>query len=203
MIKLPTTACTSVLKGTTITKFLGCHEVALWKRDCAQKGIKDPVSARTPGGLDAAFYWIQFPSVEAEYSRLTKLYSPDVVSLFYPSVDDLREKVDAELEKLADKGGLTIQEVPTVDGIVAGIMKDAGLDAAEIDEAGRFLARIGLTTLKDILAAPLSRLNEAPKIGPVIAKKMKELAVELQTVNEKQDAIAMVAGSTISLGKAE
>ncbi len=190
MLKVPTYQCSFEHAKTTRTKFLGKHEVPLFRANTRlQAGASELLVERPHGGQDASVYWTSFHSIEAEYARLKQVYSV-LVDQTYTTIDEMREVIDTELERIAGNRG-TNPNAPkeiAADPAIVALVKDSlelAEDAseedeikynAEVKEVAISLARIGLLTVDEIAAASMSKLCEAPRVGPALAADLRSEA---------------------------
>ncbi len=187
MLKVPTYQCSFEHAKTSRTKFLGKHEVPLFRANTRlQAGASELLVERPHGGQDAALYWASFPSVEAEYGRLRAVYSV-LVDQVYTTIDDLRAVIDEELERVAGNRG-TNPNAPkeiTADPAIVDLVRSSlelAEDASDEDEAkykievneiAISLSRIGLLTVDEIAAASLSVICSAPRVSPALAGDLR------------------------------
>ncbi len=214
MLKVPTYQCSFDHARTTRVKFLGKHEVPLFRSNTRlQAGATELLVERPQGGQDAAVYWSCFPSVEAEYSRLKAVYSV-LVDPIYPTIDDLRAVIDTELERVADNRGANpnAPKEITADPAILALVKDSlelAEDASdeaeaaykiEVNEIAISLSRIGLLTFDEIAAAQMSTLCSAPRVTPALAGDMRAKAREQVTRNAELDADKSLNQGSLDLG---
>jgi hypothetical protein len=202
MLKVPTYQCSFDHARTTRVKFLGKHEVPLFRANTRlQAGASELLVERPHGGQDAAIYWTSFPSVEDEYARLKQVYTV-LVDQTYTTIDDLREVIESELERVAGNRGTNPnapKEIVADPSIVALVKKsielaadasdeDAAKYKAEVNEIAVSLARIGMLTVDEIAATALSTLCTAPRVTPQLAGDLRTHARAQVARNAELDA---------------
>ena len=205
MLKVPSVQGSFDHQGTTRTKFLGAHEAAIWQAHIRRQGHTPRVD-RPEGGLDASCYWSNVPDIGAEYSRMIRIYGADVVTRIYPTELDLREKVDAELAKVANAGGVNPfapKEIKAEPALVHLLTKAGfkdptpkqleaatkrGSEAPEtVADVAIELARGGFCDVNDVAGASLSSLCSLKFFGPKNAQKLISEAQALQGKNIESD----------------
>lgn len=212
MLKVPTYQCSFEHAKTTRTKFLGKHEVPLFRANTRlQAGATELEVTRPMGGLDAALYWASFPSVEVEFERMRGLYGP-LRDVTYPTVDDFRDSIETELEKVAANHGVNpnapkeVVADPAILDLVKEAMGQLPEEAtveqklkhkAEITEIAIALGKIGLLSVDEIAGAQMTRLCEATRIAPDFAATLRDKARQLVFQNSEQDSMR---GSNLDLG---
>lgn len=188
MLKVPTMQCSFEHHKTTRTVFVPKHEVPLWRFRAVRNKVAPQVQ-RPEGGLPAPMYWFEFHSVDAEYQRLCRVYTNEVVQREYPSVDDLRAVLDLQLDQVAKSEGVSpdandIKPEP----ILVDLLKAAEVAEDKCKEAAIDLTKKGFVTVDDIADASMSKLCEVRHVGPAKAHNLINAAKELQEQNAKVDA---------------
>lgn len=203
MLKVPNYQCSFEHARTSRAKFIGKHEIPLFRANTRlQAGASELTVERPVGGLDPAMYWTCFTSVEAEFERMRSLYGP-LRDATYSTPDDFRELIEAELEKVADNHGVNpnapkeILADPAILDLVKGafglLPEDATSDAraaqkADIYEVAVSLGRIGMLSIEDVASAQMTKLCEAARIAPDLASRLREAARNIVATNAEQDS---------------
>ncbi|MGL4230948.1 MAG: hypothetical protein ACRCWJ_06235 [Casimicrobium sp.] len=219
MIKLPTYMCSYEFAKSETPRFIGKHEIPLYRAHIQGQRIGVQISVTTPpSGLAPEFYWCTFASVEDEYTRLTNLYGPAALRL-YPVVDEMRTVIEGELERVARNKGVNPnapKEVSAnkdvtdlVESLSPALAKNAKPEekAARKSEAEKVaiqLHLVGLASVPDIANAPLSQLCLAPQIDSALAVQLRDAAQERAAQgNDKETAesrsldLGALAGRTL------
>lgn len=203
MLKVPNYQCSFEHARTSRAKFIGKHEIPLFRANTRlQAGASELTVERPAGGLDPAMYWTQFDSVEAEFSRMQALYGP-LRDATYPVIDDFRELIEAELEKVAANHGVNPNAPKEVlaDPAILDLVKSAfgvlpedtaadtrAAQKADIREVAISLAKIGMLSVEDIAGAQMTKLCEAARIAPDLASRLRDCARDLVAMNAEQDS---------------
>jgi hypothetical protein len=203
MLKVPNYQCSFEHARTSRAKFIGKHEIPLFRANTRlQAGASELTVERPVGGLDPAMYWTCFTSVEAEFDRMRLLYGP-LRDATYPIIDDFRELVETELEKVASNHGVNPNAPKDVlaDPAILDLVKtassplpeDASSDVraaqkADMTEVAISLGRIGMLSIEDIANAQMTKLCEAARISPDLASRLREAARSLVATNAEQDS---------------
>lgn len=203
MLKVPNYQCSFEHAKTSRTKFLGKHEIPLFRANTRfQSGASELVVERPAGGLDPAMYWTQFDTVEAEFERMRAVYGP-LRDSTYTVIDEFRDVLEAELEKVAANHGINPNAPKEIlaDPAILDLVKNAfgplasdatvdqqGVQKADIMEVAISLARIGMLSIEDIASAQMTKLCEAARIAPDLASRLREVARNLIAANAELDS---------------
>ena len=203
MLKVPTYQCSFDHARTSRVKFLGKHEIPLFRANTRlQAGASELVVERPAGGLDPAMYWAQFESVEIEYERMRALYGP-LRDATYTVIEEFRDLIESELEKVASNHGINPNAPKEIiaDPAILDLVKkafgplpeDATADQsaaqkADIREVAVALAKIGMLAVEDIASAQMTKLCEATRIAPDLASRLREFARALIQANAEIDS---------------
>ena len=203
MIKVPAYQCSFKHHTTTCTRNVGKHEIPLLRMHARKMGGGDLLVERPAPNQSPEMYWITFPSVEEEYSRLRNpngMYGPDkyvdredIVGRSYPTVEDMAQVVDEELEKLANNGGKNPnlpKQMTAPRDLTDLATKALGPKFEEKEGPEQYalaLVAVGITSVPELAAASMSKLCSAALIGSASAKKLKDAASEQEALGEDQD----------------
>lgn len=204
MIKVPAYQCSFKHHTTTCTRNVGKHEIPLLRMHARKMGGGDLEVKRPEPGQSPEMYWVTFESVEAEYSRLRNpdgMYGPykysdreDIVSRQYPTVEDMAQVVDEELEKLAGNGGKNPnlpKQMKAPQDLMDLATKALGPAFAEKEGPEQYalaLVAVGITSVPELATASMSKLCSAALIGASAAQKLKAAANEQEDLSAAQDA---------------
>jgi len=207
MIKVPAYQCSYELFKNETARFIGKHEIPIYRAHLAgqRPGLELKVSAPAPD-LSPETYWCAFESTTAEFARLIRMYGPGLVGRIYPIIDEMKNVVDAELERLARNGGVNpnapkaMVASHALSSLIASAMPalPPGAKAAEkaarkqeADNIALQLQSTGISSVPDVAAASLSALCLAKNIDPVFALALNELAKEtIESGNEAEEGEA-------------
>lgn len=203
MIKVPAYQCSFKHHTTTCTRNVGKHEIPLLRMHARKMGGGDLVVERPAPGQSPEMYWVTFESVDAEFGRLRNpdgMYGPykyadheDIVSRVYPTIEDMVQVIDEELEKLAKHGGKNpnlpkqMQAPRDLMDLVEKALGPAFAEKEGPEQYALALVAVGVTNVPELAAASMSKLCSAALIGPASAQKLKEAAADQEALGEDQD----------------
>lgn len=203
MIKVPAYQCSFKHHTTTCVRNVGKHEIPLLRMHARKMRGGDLLVERPAGGQSPEMYWITFPSVDEEFSRLRNpdgMYGPykyddheDIVSRIYPTVEDMAQVIDEELEKLASNGGKNMnlpKQMQAPRDLMDLVEKALGPKFEEKEGPEQYalaLVAVGITSVPELSVTSMSKLCSAALIGPASAKKLKDAATEQESLGEDQD----------------
>lgn len=204
MIKVPAYQCSFKHHTTTCIRNVGKHEIPLLRMHARKMGGGDLLVERPASGQSPEMYWISFPSVEEEFSRLRNpdgMYGPykyadheDIVSRVYPTLEDMAQVIDEELEKLANNAGKNpnlpkqMQAPRDLTDLATKALGPTFSEKEGPEQYALALVAVGITSVPELAAASMSKLCSAALVGTVSAQKLKAAAAEQQEQSEAQDA---------------
>lgn len=192
MIKVPAYQCSFDHHKHVGTRFVGKHEVALYRAHTMAQHPHAVFTVSLPAsGLSAETYWREFGNVESEYERLSRMYGPAALSRVYPVIQDMQAVIDGEIERVARNKGMNPnapKEVAVsedlarlVSSVLPALPKTAKAEEkasrrAEAEKIALELQLTGITDTVSAAAASLSQLCLAPSVDPTLALAIQDTA---------------------------